>query len=773
MTATEISEKGGEEMSGLNEFTFWRASCVQNPKNCAYPEKVVVTDATSFNEMAHFDHVSATYKNNYRSNETFEESEVQSGDVDNDKVTDPKDWVLREDIHRIFEGVPHIISESKNHMKPKGTKPPAPRYHVFWKALRETDYTAYAAFKERLQRRFPFLDPKALDAARYFDGTENPNAVFYPGTITINEFMDRLEAEERESEESTAADTIAEGTRNRTMFHFAVRTLKRYGNNEDARDLFREEADKCVPALDRKELNGIWKSALKYYNLIKQQPGYVPPEQYNAPKEVQWEPPIPFEEITLPPFPVDALPSRVRPYVEAVAETTQTPVDMAGTAAIAVMASCIQGKYLVQAKADWREPTNLYALIVAEPSERKSAVTSLMVKPVNLYETEYNKRNAATLEKNRMQKRILEKRQRSIEDKVAKGKAEENELDDIVSEISRFRELAPMQLYADDVTPEKLISVLAEHDGVASVISAEGGIFDQLAGGMYSKAVNIDVFLKGHAGDAIRIDRIGRNSESVESPALTLLFAVQPNVLSGLMQNNTFRGRGLTARFLYTMPVTRVGNRKYRTEPIPKDAEQQYFTLIGNLLDEECNPTVKCPEIITLSDEADRLLEAFATELEPKLRTEYIDFSDWAGKLCGAIVRISGILFRAEGNGCHAFLQEPEPPVVDGATMQRAITLGRYYTEHARAAYLLMGADPVVKQCKYVLRSVQSVGLAELSKRDIMRLCRGFKKAEELQPVLDRLCEYGYLAAKPGEAKSCGGRPASQGYLVNPAVFAS
>lgn len=244
MTAAEISEKGGEEMSDLNEFTFWCASCVQNPKNCAYPEKVVVTDATSFNEMAHFDHVSATYKNNYRSNETFEESEVQSGDVDNDKVTDPKDWVLREDIHRIFEGVPHIISESKNHMKPKGAKPPAPRYHVFWKALRETDYIAYAAFKERLQRRFPFLDPKALDAARYFDGTENPNAVFYPGMITINEFMDRLEAEERESEESTAADTIAEGTRNSTMFHFAVRTLKRYGNSEDARGLFREESEK-------------------------------------------------------------------------------------------------------------------------------------------------------------------------------------------------------------------------------------------------------------------------------------------------------------------------------------------------------------------------------------------------------------------------------------------------------------------------------------------------------------------------------------------------
>ncbi|MBR1812155.1 MAG: DUF3987 domain-containing protein [Clostridia bacterium] len=755
-------------MSDMNEFTFWRASCVQNPKNCSYPEKVIVRDAESFNEMARFDHVAAKYKDCYRSNDTFEESEVQSGDVDNDDVPNPDDWVLREDIHRIFEGVPHIISESKNYMKPKGTKPPAPRYHVFWKALMEMDPAAYAAFKERLHKHFPFLDPKALDAARYFDGTENPNAVFYPGTITINEFMDRLDAEEQPS-----AETIAEGTRNSTMFHFAVRKLKRYGNTEEARELFRKESDKCTPPLDTKELNGIWKSALKYYGRIRQEPGYVPPEQYNAPKEPQWEQPIPFEEVTLPAFPVDALPSRVRPYVEAVAETTQTPVDMAATAAIAVMASCMQGKYLVQAKADWTEPTNLYALIIAEPSERKSAVTSLMVKPVNLYEMEYNKQHAAALEKNRMQKRILEKRQRAIEDKVAKCTAEENELDAIVDEIARFKELSPMQLYVDDVTPEKLISVLAEHDGIASVISAEGGIFDQLAGGMYSKAVNIDVFLKGHAGDSIRIDRIGRNSESVESPALTLLFAVQPNVLSGLMQNNTFRGRGLTARFLYAMPTTHVGSRKYRTEPIPKESEKQYYSLIGNLLDEDSNPTAKCPEIITLSEEADKMLEAFATDLEPKLRTEYIDFSDWAGKLCGAVVRISGLLCRAEKNGCYAFLREPEPPVVDGATMQRAITLGQYYTEHAKAAYLLMGADPVVKQCKYVLKAIQNAGLAELSKRDIMRLCRSFKKAEELQPVLDRLCEYGYLALKPSEMKNGGGRPASQSYLVNPAVFTS
>ena len=64
MTAAKIRREGGKlKMPDINEFTFWKASCVQNPKNCIYPTKVIVTNAASFNEMAHFDHVSAEYKN--------------------------------------------------------------------------------------------------------------------------------------------------------------------------------------------------------------------------------------------------------------------------------------------------------------------------------------------------------------------------------------------------------------------------------------------------------------------------------------------------------------------------------------------------------------------------------------------------------------------------------------------------------------------------------------------------------------------------------------
>ena len=487
--------------------------------------------------------------------------------------------------------------------------------------------------------------------------------------------------------------------------------------------------------------------------------------------DIKWEEPIPFEDVARSPFPVEALPSSVRPYVEAVAESTQTPVDMAATAALAVLSTCIQGRYRVKAKPDWIEPTNLFILIIADPAERKSAVMSLMARPVNMYESEYNQQHAIELKKSKTKKRILDRRQRLIEEKVAKGEASESELDSILDEIARFKELSPMHLFVDDVTPEKLISVLAENNGIASVISAEGGIFDQLAGGMYSNKVNIDVFLKGHAGDSIRVDRVGRNSEDVESPALTLLFAIQPNVLSGLMNNQTFRGRGLTARFLYALPISPVGRRRYRTVPISKEAEKQYYSLIRELLDLESNPTTDRPEIIRLTDEADKLIEMYATALESRLRTEFSDFPDWAGKLCGAVVRISGILARAEREGYHKFKEDCAPLVVDDTIMKNAIKLGDYFSNHAKAAYQLMGADPAIKKCKYVMKAIRNAGLTELSKRDIMRQCRAVKKADELQPVLQRLCDYGYLVAIPGELKNGGGRPASQRYLVNPAVF--
>ena len=353
----------------------------------------------------------------------------------------------------------------------------------------------------------------------------------------------------------------------------------------------------------------------------------------------------------------------------------------------------------------------------------------------------------------------LEKEKRSLVERASKGKATEEEVRAKATEIAKYEPVKPLRLFVDDVTSEKLTSVLAENKGRAAVVSAEGGIFDIISG-LYSRNVNIDVFLKGHSGDTIRVDRIGRASESIIHPALTMVLAVQPEVLNGLMSNNTFRGRGLTARFLYSMPKSTVGSRSFSTKPIPEGVRARYQALIETILysDNEQEP-------ISLDDGAREVLEDLFNEIEGRLKRDLAEISDWAGKFVGAVLRISGILH---------VMKYPKDSMFDSVnrvTMENAVAVGRYYLAHAKAAYSLMGADTVNKDAQHLLSFIKRERLAEFSRRDAMRLCRSFKTADSLQPVLNRLCEYGYIAVKPKEPTSGIGRRPSEIYLTNPAVL--
>lgn len=87
---------------------------------------------------------------------------------------------------------------------------------------------------------------------------------------------------------------------------------------------------------------------------------------------------------------------------------------------------------------------------------------------------------------------------------------------------------------------------MAANSGTISVISTEGGIFDVMAG-RYNSRANIDVWLKGHCGDAIYVDRKTREAESILHPTLSAILTIQPSVLEEIMDNTTMSGRGLLA----------------------------------------------------------------------------------------------------------------------------------------------------------------------------------------------------------------------------------
>ena len=175
----------------MNGFTLYYADGKGMKNSCSYPHTIQITDEASLQKAVGHDYVCVLYKNSYRSNANFISTNCLGMDCDNDHSENPKDWITPESILQAFPDVTFAVHFSRNHMKPKRGKAPRPKFHCLFQIDEMTDPDAYSDLKKRVYSVFPFFDPNALDAARFFFGTQNPKVAFYNGTITLNEYLDR------------------------------------------------------------------------------------------------------------------------------------------------------------------------------------------------------------------------------------------------------------------------------------------------------------------------------------------------------------------------------------------------------------------------------------------------------------------------------------------------------------------------------------------------------------------------------------------------------
>ncbi len=472
---------------------------------------------------------------------------------------------------------------------------------------------------------------------------------------------------------------------------------------------------------------------------------------------------VPFVPFTPPDeskkslFPVNRLPDGIKEMVTAIAESLQVPPDMPATAALGVVSACIQGKFEVQVKPDWKEQANLYILVIARPSERKSPVLQILTAPLYAYSKEQNFLRGPAIQEYQTKRKIIEGAIESLTARASKkGDVGYFEISEKQRELESLKPVHPVRLIADDVTPEKLVSLMAANDGKMAVISAEGGLFDILAG-LYSLNVNIDPFLKAYTGDSIQIDRQGRPSEIIDNPALTMLLMIQPSVLEKIIENGKFNGRGLTARFLYSYPMSMIGKgRKFETDPIGEDNKEVYESLLYSLLK---IPLGDQPRILTLSKEAYILFSDWFYWIEDRFNNEFYKVESWAGKLAGNTARIAGVLH------CCQHQERGADYPISGKAMQDAIEIAKYFVDHALFIFEKAGETDTQaeKDAKYILKRIDSTGLTEMSKRDLVRLCDGhFPSLGLMESALNILTMRGYIQT---EKIKTGGRPSETVYL--------
>ena len=481
-------------------------------------------------------------------------------------------------------------------------------------------------------------------------------------------------------------------------------------------------------------------------------------------KESQNFPPIvPLTPLcgSLPQFPADALPDTMQQYVCAVAEQTQTFPDMAAVIGLGVLAVCLQGKFRIEGIPGYTEPLSLYTVVIAPPGERKSGVMRAMTASLYEYEQEYNRAHADEVRANRRERERLERQIAGLKKKLETriDREAELELQHLEHQLEDLPELHSARYFADDCSSEALTRLMAANGGVLSVISTEGGIFDIL-GGRYSAKVNLDVWLKGHCGDAIYVDRIGREAECIPNPTLSAILTIQPSVLNEIMEDTTMTGRGLIARFLYASPASAIGRRKFRSEPVSPAVKSAYRDLVFRLM---AIPLPEEPGTLTLSEEALEVISDHFDEHERWLTGEGQAIADWASKYIGAVLRIAGLLHASE-TGCEA-------RKVSADTMRRAIRIGQYFLAHAGYAYSVMGTDQNVRKAKFVLAKLGTFNRLEVKRAELFQLCRGkfFRKAEDMSPTLELLEEHGYLKQEIPERKGPGRRPDVR-IMLNPAA---
>lgn len=482
-----------------------------------------------------------------------------------------------------------------------------------------------------------------------------------------------------------------------------------------------------------------------------------------------WPEPILFGRKEAAPFPTAALPPWIGEFVREVARQTQTPEDMAATFALGALATLAGGRVRIEAWEGWTEGANLFLAVVMGPGNLKSPVFKRMIEPIEQLEEALQEGARPRVADQKMKLQIAEKRAGMLRDRA--GKCEdpaeraqlEREAADAQREVDSMPPATLPRLICGDVTPEQLVTLLVEQGEKIAMLSAESSLFGHLSG-RYSDAPAIEVFLSGHAGDRVHVDRRGR-AEVLRRPALTVAIAVQPGVVAKAVANETLRDRGLLARFLFAAPSSRVGWRDLSCVPdeVPALVARAYrdkMTVIGaNML------SLTEPALLALSREARDAFVAWRAETEPRRRARGklggVDVEGWAAKLDGVVLRLAALL--------HVASNRLRDPVAVG-TLRAAITIAEFFTEHSMA---VLGEVEVDTERTYqdVVAWLAERSERVFSRRDVHVVFRGrreMRTSAGVEAVLVRIAEHGFIR-RVERTDTRPGRP-SEKWIAHPSI---
>jgi hypothetical protein len=515
---------------------------------------------------------------------------------------------------------------------------------------------------------------------------------------------------------------------------------------------------------------------------LPQHPPAPAPKQRRVRRVESWEQPVPLGvRLPVPPFPLHVLPPWQRDWSEAIAKEKGASVDLAASLTVGAVAGGLARHVVIAPREGWVEPLNLYIAVALDPGQRKTPVFKTAVRPMRalerrrILEWEANERLASL-----SGEIYLKRRKELIGDSVNDDELSPEILAERVAALyeglGETKSPPRPRLLTEDITPEGLAQLLADHGRIIAA-SDEGAIlFENFSGRYTPGSTNWDLLNKAHSAGDLVVDRKTSETVFVWDPALTLVLATQPGVISDLWGKPGAEARGVLARPLYVLPdpVYAMGRTPAADATVLGEYERRIRALYEDvptlMTDEDERPL---PVTLRLEDAAEELFESFELELAQERRAlgtsedaeSQAAYLGWLSKFAGQTARLAACLHAAE----HWTLGSTVNTTVTVGTITLALELARYFHGHARVVFGLMGELPEQRRAVVILdwlRSRSAEELETLTVRDVHRSRSKGTSSEQVRSALKLLEQHGYLRLERVEAGKAGGRPSERVHVA-------
>lgn len=183
----------------------YRANTRENEKNTEYPHEEEITNLDHFKRVLQYDNMPSKMKNNHRSVGNFLECNCIAWDIDNDHSDDPGEWVTKGDIEESYPFIFYMV-QSRNYMKEKRKEDkktgavtvlqPREKWHIY--APLKSPIKAKEEYEKLINNIlcvFPFLDPAAMDCARFLYAIGDPKIEPIRNDFFVDEYFANADPE--------------------------------------------------------------------------------------------------------------------------------------------------------------------------------------------------------------------------------------------------------------------------------------------------------------------------------------------------------------------------------------------------------------------------------------------------------------------------------------------------------------------------------------------------------------------------------------------------